>query len=170
MVRILIDIALSPKATHRNKTSAIKALQNVSKNNMDVLRTAVYLQELRTSSGRQRQLKNGAKPCRRNWTSGTANAPPDPSRRARPVARRVGLPAPDRSVRFARSGFSLPPVTRSSRNVPRDSGSPDSWKSFTSTPPPSVRSCQRSPTTTRCRGQRYDGVDDDEPDLACSND
>ena len=45
LIRTLVEIALNPNASHRNRTSAIKALQNVSRYNMDVLRTAVILQQ-----------------------------------------------------------------------------------------------------------------------------
>jgi hypothetical protein len=45
LVKVLVDIALNPKASHRNRTSAVKALQGVGKANLDAIRTAVSAQE-----------------------------------------------------------------------------------------------------------------------------
>jgi hypothetical protein len=57
LVRVLIGIALNDKASHRNRTSAIKALQNVSKNNMDVLRTAIVLEQHEQLASRLEDLE-----------------------------------------------------------------------------------------------------------------
>jgi hypothetical protein len=45
LIKVLVDIALNPRASHRNRTSAVKALQGVGKANLDAIRTSVFAKE-----------------------------------------------------------------------------------------------------------------------------